>query len=266
MLFVAVLCYRFTTDKSSPTLPLTFFGDEFCSVGFMVRLSTVRLPHTPSGFFPKITTTENVHSAKSIQEMEPVEPLHARGTAQSSRIAIMIVAKDDLTAHRLCFLFCQETMDAFYSAATTVATQLMKGIATNLGLPRSYFAPSFEPQTSYLRLNYYPPCPEPCDSLSVNRHSDAGALTVLLQEPGSTALQVGLAVLVVRVGTRVLGLIPGIGGAAAFRVEISRGRRITVNVFCERFLSAFRFTEVDVGYIMLRFKAKRRDSGKLSCC
>ncbi|CAM9397778.1 unnamed protein product, partial [Sphacelaria rigidula] len=41
-----------------------------------------------------------------------------------------------------------------------------------------------------LRLNYYPPCPEPCDSLSVNRHSDAGALTVLLQEDGVTSLQV----------------------------------------------------------------------------
>lgn len=81
-------------------------------------------------------------------------------------------------------------MDAFYSGATRVAERLLEGVASHLGLPREHFAPSFEPHTSYLRLNYYPPCPEPCGMLSVNRHSDAGALTVLLQEQGTTALQV----------------------------------------------------------------------------
>lgn len=81
-------------------------------------------------------------------------------------------------------------MDDFYAEATRVSEGLLEGIASHLGLPRRAFAPSFEPHTSYLRLNYYPPCPEPCGYLSVNRHSDAGALTVLLQELGSTALQV----------------------------------------------------------------------------
>lgn len=86
----------------------------------------------------------------------------------------------------------QETIDAFYSGAARVAERLLEGVASHLGLPRAHFAPSFEPHTSYLRLNYYPPCPEPCGMLSVNRHSDAGALTVLLQETGTTALQVHL--------------------------------------------------------------------------
>lgn len=81
-------------------------------------------------------------------------------------------------------------MEAFYSGATHVAERLLEGVASHLGLPRGHFAPSFDPHTSYLRLNYYPPCPEPCGKLSVNRHSDAGALTVLLQEEGTTALQV----------------------------------------------------------------------------
>lgn len=81
-------------------------------------------------------------------------------------------------------------MDDFYSGATRVAERLLEGVASHLGLPRGLFAPSFDPHTSYLRLNYYPSCPEPCGMLSVNRHSDAGALTVLLQEHGTTALQV----------------------------------------------------------------------------
>lgn len=83
----------------------------------------------------------------------------------------------------------QETVDSFYSGAAEVAQHLLEGLASHLGLPRQHFAPSFEPHTSYLRLNYYPVCPEP-SILSVNRHTDAGALTVLLQENGTTALQV----------------------------------------------------------------------------
>eukprot|EP00752_Nemacystus_decipiens_P006241 g5629.t1 len=83
----------------------------------------------------------------------------------------------------------KETVDSFYSSAAEVAQLLLEGLASHLGLPRRHFAPSFEPHTSYLRLNYYPVCPEP-STLSVNRHTDAGALTVLLQENGTTALQV----------------------------------------------------------------------------
>ncbi|CAM9540730.1 unnamed protein product [Scytosiphon promiscuus] len=83
----------------------------------------------------------------------------------------------------------KETMDAFYSSAAQVAAHLLEGVASNLGLSREHFAPSFDPHTSYLRLNYYPPCPEP-STLSVNRHTDAGALTVLVQEKGTVALQV----------------------------------------------------------------------------
>ncbi|CAM9441614.1 unnamed protein product, partial [Hapterophycus canaliculatus] len=83
----------------------------------------------------------------------------------------------------------KETMEAFYSSAAQVAGHLLEGVASHLGLSREHFAPSFEPHTSYLRLNYYPPCPDP-SMFSVNRHTDAGALTVLLQENGTVALQV----------------------------------------------------------------------------
>jgi isopenicillin N synthase-like dioxygenase len=39
--------------------------------------------------------------------------------------------------------------------------------------------------TSFLRLNYYPHCPQPAKPLGVNPHTDAGALTLLLQDlPG----------------------------------------------------------------------------------
>ncbi|WVZ22921.1 hypothetical protein V8G54_001465 [Vigna mungo] len=37
-------------------------------------------------------------------------------------------------------------------------------------------------QTSFLRLNHYPPCPNPHLALGVGRHKDPGALTILSQD------------------------------------------------------------------------------------
>ncbi|CAL9022156.1 unnamed protein product [Prunus brigantina] len=40
----------------------------------------------------------------------------------------------------------------------------------------------FKEQTSFIRLNHYPPCPSPELTLGVGRHKDGGALTVLAQD------------------------------------------------------------------------------------
>ncbi|CAM9717530.1 unnamed protein product [Discosporangium mesarthrocarpum] len=119
----------------------------------------------------------------------------------------------------------KDTMDAFYSEAARVSSRLMWGISHSLGLHGGVvgagagmemggdiLAEAFEGHTSYLRLNYYPPCPEPCDYLSVNRHTDAGALTVLLQEAGVTALQVNFN------GTGQWVSIPPVEGAVTINV------------------------------------------------
>ncbi|MCD9560446.1 hypothetical protein HAX54_019128 [Datura stramonium] len=41
---------------------------------------------------------------------------------------------------------------------------------------------SFKDQTSFIRLNHYPPCPIPHLALGVGRHKDAGGLTILAQD------------------------------------------------------------------------------------
>ena len=74
-----------------------------------------------------------------------------------------------------------------------LALRLVDVIASNLGMPPGALAPCFRPQhTSFLRLNYYPRCPAPArpvdrstardGHLGVNDHTDAGALTLLLQD------------------------------------------------------------------------------------
>src|SRR5690606_19046040 len=92
----------------------------------------------------------------------------------------------------------------FYEACDALALELVRAIAANLGMPRRALDRHFRPDhTSFMRLNYYPPCPapaRPADSstardgyLGVNAHTDAGALTLLLQDeqPGLEVLHDG---------------------------------------------------------------------------
>jgi len=89
----------------------------------------------------------------------------------------------------------------FYTACDALAFELVEVIAANLGMPAGALDACFRPQhTSFLRLNYYPRCPAPAHPtdrepardghLGVNPHTDAGALTLLLQDeqPGLEVL------------------------------------------------------------------------------
>ena len=48
----------------------------------------------------------------------------------------------------------------------------------------------FEDLSQSMRLNYYPPCPQPENVIGLNPHSDAGALTILLQVNEMEGLQI----------------------------------------------------------------------------
>ncbi|MGB1140557.1 MAG: isopenicillin N synthase family dioxygenase [Halioglobus sp.] len=79
-----------------------------------------------------------------------------------------------------------------------VALAMVDDIATCLGAPID-LDDAFGKHSSFLRLNYYPPCPDPASDtvqlvaprgeLGISHHSDAGALTVLVQD-GMSGLQV----------------------------------------------------------------------------
>lgn len=59
---------------------------------------------------------------------------------------------------------------------------LLELISLTLNLPLKRLNAFFEEQTTFVRLNYYPPCPYPDLALGVGRHRDSGALTVLYQD------------------------------------------------------------------------------------
>jgi isopenicillin N synthase-like dioxygenase len=81
----------------------------------------------------------------------------------------------------------------YYSACEALAFRLLITIAVNLGTPANNLLTGFVPRhSSFLRLNYYPSCPRPerpdgistpkSGHLGLNHHTDAGAITLLLQD------------------------------------------------------------------------------------
>jgi len=69
----------------------------------------------------------------------------------------------------------------YFGATERVAQVLTRAMSQGLGMPPDHFDREFDWHTSYLRLNYYPVCPEPEAHRCISPHSDAGAVTVLSQ-------------------------------------------------------------------------------------
>ena len=85
--------------------------------------------------------------------------------------------------------FCEN----HYQACERMSFSLLAAISKNLGVGESFLFHAFEPDhSSFMRLNYFPTCPEPADSnpenvssdgnLGVNHHTDSGALTILITD------------------------------------------------------------------------------------
>lgn len=90
----------------------------------------------------------------------------------------------------------EAAVTAYYRACEDLARRLLGAIAINLGVPAEHLTKNFRStHTSFLRLNCYPKCPPNAvdPPLGVGQHTDAGALTLLLQDdqPGLEVFREG---------------------------------------------------------------------------
>jgi isopenicillin N synthase-like dioxygenase len=82
-----------------------------------------------------------------------------------------------------CLPGFEDTMNGWFDACEAVSFNLLAAFAMAMDVESSLLARCFDPvHTSFVRLNYYPLCNDPDSNLGINRHTDAGALTVLVQD------------------------------------------------------------------------------------
>jgi isopenicillin N synthase-like dioxygenase len=72
----------------------------------------------------------------------------------------------------------------YFNECSHLSYRLLAAISSNLGMSPGFLSRGFGPShSSFLRLNYYPKRADGNDNhFGVNRHTDAGALTILLQD------------------------------------------------------------------------------------
>jgi isopenicillin N synthase-like dioxygenase len=88
----------------------------------------------------------------------------------------------------------QGLIERYYRACESLAVPLLRALSVCLGMPAAYLDGFFAGHTSFLRLNHYPPCPDPARPddpsgagagsapFGINHHTDSGALTLLFQD------------------------------------------------------------------------------------
>lgn len=86
----------------------------------------------------------------------------------------------------------RETLECYSIETQTLASKIIDCLGQALGEEtRKYFKEYFEERINQaVRINYYPPCPEPEKVIGLSPHSDGDALTILLQVNEVAGLQI----------------------------------------------------------------------------
>lgn len=81
-------------------------------------------------------------------------------------------------------------MEAYSAEMKKLAMTLLGQLAMALKMDDEEMRRLFNEGVQSMRMNYYPPCPEPDIAIGFTPHSDADALTILFQLNGTEGLQI----------------------------------------------------------------------------
>nr|GMD08285.1 protein SRG1-like [Ipomoea batatas] len=84
----------------------------------------------------------------------------------------------------------RDTLDAYSLELHKLAMKVLSLVAKNLGIKDEEMTMLFEEGMQSIRMNYYPPCPQPELVMGLSPHSDPGGLTILLQVNETKGLEI----------------------------------------------------------------------------
>ncbi|KAK7319166.1 hypothetical protein RJT34_03884 [Clitoria ternatea] len=84
----------------------------------------------------------------------------------------------------------RDDLEAYCAELENLAKQILDQMATSLAIDPMEIRELYGVGEQSLRMNYYPPCPQPDHVIGLNPHSDGGGLTILLQANEVEGLQI----------------------------------------------------------------------------
>ncbi|XP_052180466.1 protein SRG1-like [Diospyros lotus] len=84
----------------------------------------------------------------------------------------------------------RNTMEAYSAELKKLSSELFSLMAKALGMKEEDMVKVFEDGMQSIRINCYPPCPEPDKVIGLNPHSDASGITILIQATDVEGLQI----------------------------------------------------------------------------
>jgi len=84
----------------------------------------------------------------------------------------------------------RDNLEAYSAELQKLAMKILKLMAKAIGMEYNYMKNLFEDGRQSIRMNYYPPCPQPELVIGLSPHSDATGLTILLQLNEIEGLQI----------------------------------------------------------------------------
>ncbi|WCJ27317.1 2-oxoglutarate (2OG) and Fe(II)-dependent oxygenase superfamily protein [Euphorbia peplus] len=84
----------------------------------------------------------------------------------------------------------REAVEEYSEELGSLARRILEQMGKALGIDLNDIKENYEDGWQSMRMNYYPPCPQPEQVIGLNPHSDAGGLTILLQVNDIEGLQV----------------------------------------------------------------------------
>lgn len=84
----------------------------------------------------------------------------------------------------------RSSLDDYSAELIRVCDVLLRAMSKNLGLVEEKLSGAFDDCHQSMRMNYYPPCPQASKVIGLSPHSDALALTVLLEITELPGLQI----------------------------------------------------------------------------
>jgi isopenicillin N synthase-like dioxygenase len=93
-----------------------------------------------------------------------------------------------MTLSSLCK--CREIVEIYSAELEKLAIKIIELMANALAINPKELTELFSIGTQNIRVNYYPPCPQPEKVIGLNTHSDGGGLTILHQINDIEGLQI----------------------------------------------------------------------------